>query len=106
MRTMLWAAVAAGFMGFACVNHVDVENATAVPLSVKVEVGSEVLREGTLPPGGTWTDLRGGRGTFKASASGSNYSASIEYSFSSSGNYLLQFEAQGAKLWKQVKSSP
>lgn len=106
VRTMLWAVLAAGAALSACVNRVDVENATAVNLTVKVELNAEVLKEGPLAPGEVWTELRGGRGTFKASATGLNYSASIEHPFSSSGDYLLRFEPQGAGLWKRVKTSP
>ena len=89
------------FLG--CTNKIQIENNTNVSLSIQTELSSDVIDEGsgTLSPGNSF-DIQIGKGKFKSSATGSNYSKTIEESLNSSGTYKVEFNPSDAVMLKQV----
>jgi hypothetical protein len=84
-----------------CVNDIELENATSQTLDILAEVGTEVLADEAVLPGES-ISVRSSKGAFKATATGTNYSETIEETLSSAGTYKVEFAPDGASLWRRI----
>jgi len=87
----------------ACVNNITFDNQTSILLNVKAEMDAETILEQNLSPGEE-VSVKTGKGNLKVTATGTNYNTTLERTMSGSGTWLVEFDPEGAILWKRVAS--
>ncbi len=93
-----------GLTELVCSNKIYFENDAGKTLNLKAFMDDEsVLEKATFSPGET-AEVTVKKGSFKATATGSNYNHSVENTFNGCGTFLVEFDPDGVNMWKRISS--